>query len=120
MQKYTCPLSETAVSHIETLAKCYKLAVDAACNYNNMAFADKKQMEKALCLADHIAGVIECYLSGWENCAPCLNYACGWEICKNNLEILRALPNINDLPIKNPPNFNIPKVNSENGNKPNG
>ena len=101
MQKYNCPLSEIAISHIEALAKSYKLAVDAACDYNGIAFASKKQLENALRLADHLGQAIEYYLSSWENCAPCLNYACGWENCKRNLEILQVLPNLNDLSIQN-------------------
>ncbi len=100
MEKFVCPMSSVAIAHIEALTKSYKMAVDAASEYNHIAVADQKQMENALSLADHLGQAIESYLCGWEAGSPCLNYSCGWEYCKRNLEILDALPNLPDLPFQ--------------------
>lgn len=98
MEKFTCPMSDVAIAHIEALTRSYKMAVDAACDYNGIAVASKKQLENALCLADHLGQAIQSYLCSWESGSPCLNYSCGWEYCQRNLEILNALPNLPDLP----------------------
>ena len=98
MKKYICPLSDVAIAHIEALTQSYKQAVDAACDYNGIALANKKQIENALKLADHLGQTIECYLRSWECGSPCLNYSCGWEYCQRNLQILNAMPNLPDLP----------------------
>ncbi|MGI5825026.1 MAG: hypothetical protein ACOX7J_05565 [Bacillota bacterium] len=98
MSKFICPMSEVAIEHIKTLTESYKLAVDAVCEYNSIALADKKQLAATMHLADQLRRVIESYICSWENGSPCLTYSCGWEYCQRNLQILNALPNLPDLP----------------------
>lgn len=98
MEKIICPMSDVAIAHIEALTRSYKMAMDAAVEYNHVAVSGKKQLENALSLADHLGQAIQSYLHSWESGSPCLNYSCGWEYCQRNLEILNALPNLPDLP----------------------
>ena len=98
MPNFNCPMSDAAIKHIKDLTESYKDAIEVAAIYNSVALAGKKQIEEALGLADKIRKVIEVYVCGWENGSPCLNYSCGWEYCRRNLQILNSMPNLPDLP----------------------
>jgi hypothetical protein len=98
MSKTLCPMSDMAIEHIKSLTESYKMAIEAADEYKSIILTDKKQLQEALELADHLRRIIESYLCSWENGSPCLVYSCGWEYCKKNLLILDSMPNLPDLP----------------------
>ena len=90
-----CPFSELAADQLKTLIESYRLATAAAAEYHELTLADRQQVQAALRLADRLGELINCYLTAWEEGAPCLNYACGWEYCERSLKLLHAL---DDLP----------------------
>ena len=117
MSNFICPMSELAILHIRSLTESYKLALDAALEYNTIALANKKQIENALDLADNLGQAVQSYICSWENCSPCLTHSCGWEYCQRNLEILNALPNLPDLPTQDyTTDININATENNNGN----
>lgn len=98
MPTIKCPMSNFAIEQIKNLSASYKLALEAAAQYNSIALANKKQIESALTLADRLRQVLESYLHSWERGVPCLTHSCGWEYCQRNLQILNSLPNLPDPP----------------------
>ncbi len=99
MAKCFCPMSDVAIQHIRALSESYRLLIAAANDYNGIALANRRQIEKAIDRADRLGEIIEGYICSWENCSPCLVYSCGWEFCRRNLEILNSIPNLPDPPV---------------------
>jgi hypothetical protein len=93
-QPIFCPLSDMAIGHLKNLTESYRLAVAAAAEYNNIALADRRQIENALILADRLGEMINHYICSWKAGVPCMIYNCGWEYCERNLQILNSLDNL--------------------------